>query len=232
MAKDIDANHPLPVRAVVIDLDGTLLDTAPDIAEAAQRMLRDLGMPPVGLETIQSYIGNGIANLVKRALTGDMHGKPDEALFARALPLFEKHYDEVLHRETRPYPGVVAGLGALRDAGFPLACITNKAERFTLPLLAAMGLTDYFELILSGDSLPRKKPDPLPLRYAAIYYEIEPEQLLLVGDSLNDSQAARAAGCHVFLLPYGYNGGKDVREQDCDAVVESLPEVLKLIGKV
>ena len=222
---------PLAVKAVVIDLDGTLLDTAPDIAEAAQRMLRDLDMAPVDLEKIRSYIGNGIANLVKRALTGEMHGKPDDALFARALPQFEKHYDEVLYRETRPYPGVMEGLNALRDAGYTLVCITNKAERFTLPLLEAMGMKDYFDLVLSGDSFPRKKPDPLPLRYAAIYYEAEPKDLLLVGDSLNDSQAARAAGCPVVLLPYGYNGGKDVREQDCDAVIESLPEVLKLIRK-
>ena len=222
---------PLAVKAVVIDLDGTLLDTAPDIAEAAQRMLRDLDMAPVDLEKIRSYIGNGIANLVKRALTGEMHGKPDDALFARALPQFEKHYDEVLYRETRPYPGVMEGLNALRDAGYTLVCITNKAQRFTLPLLAAMGMKDYFDLILSGDSLPRKKPDPLPLRYAAIYYEIQPEDMLLVGDSLNDSQAARAAGCPVVLLPYGYNGGKDVREQDSDAVIESLPELLKLIKK-
>ena len=224
-------NYPILIKAIVIDLDGTLLDTAPDIAEAAQRMLRDLGMPPVSLEKIQSYIGNGIANLVKRALTGEMYGKPDEALFAKALPLFEKHYDEVLHRETKLYPGVMEGLKALRDAGFPLICITNKAERFTLPLLAEMGIKDYFGLILSGDSLPRKKPDPLPLRYAAIYHEVEPKDLLLVGDSLNDSQAARAAGCPVVLLPYGYNGGKDVREQDCDAVIESLPEVVKLVRK-
>ncbi|HUX62594.1 phosphoglycolate phosphatase [Sulfuricella sp.] len=225
------ASFPLPVKAVVIDLDGTLLNTAPDLAEAAQRMLRDLGMPPVSLEKIQSYIGNGIANLVKRALTGEIHGKPDEALFAKALPLFETHYDEVLHRETQPYPGVMEGLNALRDAGYTLVCITNKAQRFTLPLLAVMGMQNYFDLILSGDSLPRKKPDPLPLRYAAIYYEAEPKDLLLVGDSLNDSQAARAAGCPVVLLPYGYNGGKDVREQDCDAVIDSLPEVLKLIRK-
>jgi len=95
-------NFPILVKAVVIDLDGTLLNTAPDLAEAAQRMLRDLDMPPVSLEKIRSYIGNGIANLVKRALTGEMHGKPDDALFAKALPLFEKHYDEVLHREPSP----------------------------------------------------------------------------------------------------------------------------------
>ena len=224
-------SFPVAVKAVVIDLDGTLLHTAPDLAEAAQRMLKDLKMPPVSLEKIQSYIGNGVANLVKRALTGEMQGKPDAALFAKALPLYEKHYDEVLHRETKPYPGVMDGLNALRDAGYTLVCITNKAQRFTLPLLDEMGMRSYFDLILSGDSLPRKKPDPLPLRYAAIYYEVEPKDLLLVGDSLNDSLAARAAGCPVVLLPYGYNGGKDVREQDCDAVIDSLPEVLKLIKK-
>lgn len=226
------SSFPLAVKAVMIDLDGTLLDTAPDIAEAAQRMLRDLGMPPVDLAKIRSFIGNGIANLVKRALTGEMHGKPDEALFARALPVFQKHYAEVLTLKTQPYPGVMAGMDALREAGIPLACITNKAEMFTLPLLERMGLKDYFALILSGDSLAKKKPDPLPLLHACEFFGCTPAQMLLIGDSTNDTQAARAAGCHVFLLPYGYNGGKDVREQDCDAVIEALPEVLPLIKKI
>lgn len=230
MNKEVE--FPLPIKAVVIDLDGTLLDTAPDIAEAAQRMLRDLGMAPVDLAKIQSFIGNGIANLVKRALTGEMHGKPDEDLFAKALPIFQKHYAEVLTRETRPYPGALEGVAALRAAGFPLACVTNKAEIFTLPLLEAMKLKDAFGLILSGDSLPKKKPDPLPLLHAAEFFGCAPDQLLLIGDSLNDTQAANAAACHVFLVPYGYNGGRDVREQNCDAVIESLPEALKLIKKI
>jgi phosphoglycolate phosphatase len=223
---------PLPIRAVVIDLDGTLLDTAPDIAEAAQRMLRDLGRPPVDLAKIQSFIGNGIANLVKRALTGEMHGHPDAALFERALPLFQKHYAEVLTLATRPYPGAMEGVQALRAAGFPLACVTNKAEMFTLPLLEAMGLKTAFTLILSGDSLPKKKPDPLPLLHAAETFGCKPGELLLIGDSLNDTQAANAAGCRVFLLPYGYNGGRDVREQACDAVIDRLPDALKLIVKI
>ncbi len=223
---------PLPVKAVVVDLDGTLLDTAPDIAEAAQRMLRDLGMAPVDLAKIQSFIGNGIANLVKRALTGEMHGQPDAALFERALPVFQKHYAEVLTRETRPYPGAMEGVAALREAGFPLACVTNKAEIFTLPLLEAMGLKPAFSLILSGDSLPKKKPDPLPLLHAAEFFGCIPGELLLIGDSLNDTQAANAAGCRVFLLPYGYNGGRDVREQNCDAVIENLLEAVKLIKKI
>lgn len=224
-------NFPLAVKAVMIDLDGTLLDTAPDIAEAAQRMLRDLGLPPVDLAKIRSFIGNGIGNLVKRALTGEMHGKPDEALFAKALPVFQQHYAEVLTLNTRPYPGVMEGLAALREAGFPLACITNKAEMFTLPLLERMAMKAFFALILSGDSLAKKKPDPLPVLHACQFFGCQPGEMLLIGDSTNDTQAAHAAGCHVFLLPYGYNGGKDVREQDADAVIESLPKVLQLIKK-
>ncbi|MFA7241036.1 MAG: phosphoglycolate phosphatase [Sulfuricellaceae bacterium] len=223
---------PLPIRAVAIDLDGTLLDTAPDIADAAQRMLRDLGMASVDQAKIQSFIGNGIANLVKRALTGEMHGKPDAALFERALPLFRQHYAAVLTRTTHPYPGALEGVQALRAAGFALACVTNKAQAFSLPLLEAMKLKDEFQLILSGDSLPQKKPDPLPLLHTAEYFGCRPAELLLIGDSLNDTLAANAAGCPVFLVPYGYNGGQDVREQRCDAVIANLPETLKLITKV
>jgi len=223
---------PLPIKAVVIDLDGTLLDTAGDIAEAANRMLGDLGREPQNLDDIKAYIGNGVSRLVKRALTGTMDGEPEAALFEQGLALFRKHYADTLTNSSRPYAGVTEGLAALRQAGFPLACITNKAQAFTLPLLEAMGMKDYFELVLSGDSLPKKKPDPLPLQYAALFFDAKPEELLLIGDSLNDSKAARAAGCHVFLLPYGYNGGVDVREQDCDAVIESLTDAVKLIRKV
>jgi phosphoglycolate phosphatase len=223
---------PLPIKAVVIDLDGTLLDTAGDIAEAANRMLGDLGREPQKLDDIKAYIGNGVSRLVKRALTGTMDGEPDAALFEQGLELFKKHYADTLTNSSRPYAGVTEGLAALRQAGFPLACITNKAQAFTLPLLEAMGMKDYFELVLSGDSLPKKKPDPLPLQYAALFFDAKAEELLLIGDSLNDSKAARAAGCRVFLLPYGYNGGVDVREQDCDAVIESLTDAVKLIRKV
>jgi phosphoglycolate phosphatase len=133
--------------------------------------------------------------------------------------------------DTRPYPGVLDGLSALRENGFRLACITNKAEAFTLPLLRATGLLEFFDLVLSGDTLPKKKPDPMPLLHACKQFNIEPGEMLLIGDSLNDSQAARAAGCHIFCVPYGYNEGRDVRELDCDAVVPSLYEAAKLIRK-
>jgi phosphoglycolate phosphatase len=222
---------PLPVKAVVIDLDGTLLHTSPDLADAAQLMAEELGLPPVGPETVQTYIGNGVSRLVKRVLTRSMDGEPEKGDFARALPVFEKHYLAIVSRKSRTFPGVVEGLNALRDGGFRLACITNKAEKFTIPLLQDTGLYGFFELILSGDTLPKKKPDPLPLLHACQRFEIEPHDLLLIGDSLNDAQAARAAGSPVFIVPYGYNRGRPVDELDADAVVESLLAAVRLIRK-
>lgn len=222
---------PLKIKAVVIDLDGTLLDTAPDLADAAMAMAVDLHLPAIDLATVKTYIGNGVSRLVKRVLTRDMQAEPDPALFAQALPLYEKHYGAHVSRKSRVFPGVIEGLKGLRAAGFRVACITNKAEKFTLPLLRDTQLLDYFELVLSGDSLAKKKPDPLPLLHACDYFGVAPAQLLLIGDSLNDAQAARAAGCPVFCVPYGYNRGRDVRELDIDAVVPSLEAALKLVVK-
>jgi phosphoglycolate phosphatase len=223
--------NPLPIKAVVIDLDGTLLDTAPDLADAAMAMAADLGLPPIDLDTVKTYIGNGVSRLVKRVLTRDMHADPAPELFARALPIYERHYAEWVARKSRPFTGVVEGLQAMRQAGFHLACITNKAERFTLPLLKDTGLIDFFELILSGDSLPEKKPSPLPLLHACQVFGVEPGELLLIGDSLNDAQAARAAGCPVFCVPYGYNRGRPVAELDLDAVVPTLADAAQRIVK-
>ena len=226
-----DLHFPLSIKAVMIDLDGTLLDTAPDLATAANMMLKELGKTELPLETIQSYIGKGIEKLVKRSLTGNLDGEPQADLLRRAMPLYERSYEKTLYVDTRAYPGVREGLDALREGGFRLACVTNKAEAFTLPLLRAAELLDYFDIVVSGDSLPKKKPDPMPLLHACERFEIEPRDMLLVGDSLNDAQAARAAGCHVFCVPYGYNEGRDVYELDCDAIVPSLYEATKLIQK-
>ncbi len=224
-------NFPLAIEVVVIDLDGTLLHTAPDLAEAANRMLAELGLPSIGDALIKTYIGNGVTRLIKRVLTRSMDGEPDAELFARAKPVYEKHYAEVVSLHSRPFPDVVEGLQALKAAGYRLACITNKAEKFTVPLLKDTALYEYFEIILSGDSLPKMKPDPLPLQHACQHFGIIPDKMLLIGDSLNDTQAARAAGCHVFCVPYGYNRGGDVQDLDLDAVVDSLLAATKLIRK-
>ncbi len=224
-------DFPLAVSAIVIDLDGTLLHTAPELAESANRMLRDMGRPAVSQELLMSYIGNGISWLVKRALTGDMHAEPDVALYDQALPIFEKHYTELL-LQSKPFAGVVEGLDAMKAAGYRLGCITNKLARYTEPLLKGIGLAGYFEIVLSGDTLPEKKPHPMPLLHAAEFFGVPVEQVLLIGDSLNDTVAARAAGCPVFCVPYGYNHGEPVDGLDLDAVIADLPAAMKLIKRV
>lgn len=178
---------------------------------------------------MRSYVGNGINRFVKRVLTGQVEAEPQPQLYERALALFEKHYAAVLSRESRPYPGVMEGLESLRRAGFRLACVTNKADSFTRPLLRDTGLLDYFDLVLSGDSLPRKKPDPLPLLHACEHFGVKPDEMLLIGDSANDTRAARAAGCHVFCVSYGYNNIEDLRELGADAVVSSIVEAAEMI---
>ncbi|MGH8762930.1 MAG: phosphoglycolate phosphatase [Nitrosospira sp.] len=228
----IETEFPISIKAVMIDLDGTLLDTAHDLAAAANMMLRELDRVELPLETIQSYIGKGIQKLVKRSLTGSLDGEPEAELFERAMPIYERDYAKTLCVNTQPYPGVLKGLNALREAGFHLACITNKAEAFTMPLLRATELLGYFEIVLSGDSLPKKKPHPMPLLHACKHFGILPHEMLLIGDSLNDAEAARAAGCHIFCVPYGYNEGRDVQELDCDAIVPSVYDATKLIQKL
>jgi len=222
---------PVAVSAIVIDLDGTLLHTAPELAESANRMLRDMGRAPVSQTLLMSYIGNGIHWLVKRALTGDMYAEPDAALFDQALPIFERHYTE-LACVSQPFTQVVAGLDAMKAAGYRLGCITNKVMRYTDPILKASGLAPYFEIVLAGDTLPEKKPHPMPLLHAAQFFGCPIENLLLVGDSLSDTQAARAAGCPVFCVPYGYNHGEPVESLELDAVIATLPEALPLIQRV
>jgi phosphoglycolate phosphatase len=222
---------PIPIQAIVLDLDGTMLDSAPELTEAANRMLQDMSRPAVSQDLLMSYIGNGISWLVKRALTGDMHAEPEPALFERALPVFEKHYAATL-LGSKPYPGVLDGLKAMQGAGFRLGCITNKAARFTAPLLEGSKLAPYFDLVLSGDTLPEKKPHPLPLLHSAAFFGVPAARLLMIGDSLNDTLAARAAGCPVFCVPYGYNHGEPADTLDVDAVVADLSAALKLIKRV
>ena len=227
----LQARFPLSISAILLDLDGTLLHSAPELAEAANRMLRDLGHPTMSQNRLMSYIGNGLSRLVKRALTGDMFAEPDAALFQKALPIFEKHYSDLL-LYSKPYDGVIAGLDAMKTAGFRLGCITNKAARFTGPLIENSGLAQYFGIVLSGDSLPERKPHPMPLLHAANFFGVPAEQVLMIGDSQNDAIAARAAGCPIFCVPYGYNHGKPLDELYADAVIANLSAALPLIKRV
>jgi phosphoglycolate phosphatase len=220
---------PLAVKMVMIDLDGTLIDSAPDLAASANRMLQALGMPTYEQAQVAQWIGNGVSRLVKRALTGEMNAEPDAGLYERGYAVFLEAYAELVSDQSRPYPGVVGGLEKLQAAGFQLACITNKAEAFTLPLLKDLGLDKYFKLIISGDTLAKKKPDPLPLLHACEHFGITPDHGVLIGDSVNDTQAARNAGMPVILVPYGYNRGQDVRELEPEAVIPSLEQATEYL---
>ena len=220
---------PLPVKAVMIDLDGTLLDTIPDLAAAANNMLIEMGRAPLPESTIRNYVGKGIANLIERTLTNSMDGTPDAASFERAVPIYERCYKAANGKHTTIYPGVKEGLDLMRAQGYPLVCVTNKSERFTLPLLDCVKLADYFACVVSGDTLPQKKPDPAPLLHACKQLNVAPGEMLMIGDSLNDAQAARSAGCPIFCVTYGYNEGHDVRTLDVDAIVSSLVEANSLI---
>lgn len=222
-------NFPIEIKAIAFDLDGTLVETLPDLHESAVRMLAQVGRPAVSESTVRAYVGDGVDRLVKRLLTGEADGEPDSASFEKAAENFRHHYASVLTRASLPFSGAISTLEKLRVRGFKLACVTNKPARFTGPLLEGLGLTGYLDLILSGDSLPRKKPDPLPLLHAARVFGIEPAQLLMVGDSPVDTAAARTAGCPVFCVPYGYRGTLAVHELDCDAIVPTLPDLLDLI---
>jgi phosphoglycolate phosphatase len=223
------SKFPLAVKAVAIDLDGTLLDTIHDLAEAANRMREELNLPALPVDEVKTFVGKGMLNLVKRSLAGGPDAEPEAALLKRAVVIYERQYFAVLTRDLRTFPGVEEGLRRLRAAGFRLACVTNKASQFTEPLLIASGLRHYFDLVVSGDTAPRRKPDPAPLLYAVEKFGIEPRDMLLVGDSVNDFEAARAAGCPVFIVPYGYNEGRDANQLAADAIVPGLVEVAELI---
>jgi phosphoglycolate phosphatase len=224
-------NFPLPVKAVTIDLDGTLLDTVSDLAVAANMMLEELERPPLAESLFRTFVGKGIVNLVDRTLAGNLEGGSEPALMERAMPVFVRCYTETNGRHATIYPGVREGLERLRSLGLPLACVTNKSTRFTLPLLDMVGFAPYFEHVVAGDTLPQKKPDPAPLLHAAKVFGVEPREMLMIGDSLNDTQAARSAGCPVFCVSYGYNEGHDVHALDTDAIVATLDEAAGLIRK-
>ena len=217
-----------PPRLAAIDLDGTLVDTVPDIAWCIDRTMPRFGIPPRGAALVRGWIGNGVERLVERALTGEPDAPADPALLREACTAFLDLYSANGHDRSRIYPGVRSGLSALHGHGVVLACITNKPYRPAVDLLAHLALLDSFALVLGGDSLPRRKPDPLPLLHACSVLGIAVEHSVFVGDSLNDVQAARAAGMRVACVSYGYNHGRDIAESAPDAVVDSLEELVPL----
>ena len=212
----------------MIDLDGTLVHTAPEIAAAANWMLTDLNFPVLPLQKVESYIGAGAQVLVKRCLTQQLGAEPDAESLAQAEKLFFAHY---AHNAaiSKPYDGVIEGLQALWNKGYRLACVTNKPEQFTLPLLQASGLADYFELVVSGDTLHKKKPDPMQLQHICAKFKVPEFEAMLVGDSATDIEAAHAAGCYIVTVPYGYNQGKPLDVSQVDATINDLTQLIEIL---
>jgi phosphoglycolate phosphatase len=215
---------------VLIDVDGTLVDSVPDLTFCVDEMMKQLSMPVRGEQQVRQWVGNGVERLVRRALINQLDGEPDEALVVKAVPIFEALYRENTSKRSCLYPGVQAALDFLQTTNVRIGCVTNKAAQFTLPLLKDLGISDYFELIVCGDTLPKKKPDPMPLLHAAEKLGARPEQSLMLGDSQSDVKAARAAGFNIVCMSYGYNHGEDIRVYKPDAVVDSMDEIKSLIN--
>lgn len=220
------------VDAVIVDLDGTMVDTMGDFNEAINRMLRELALPPIEAHHIEHMVGKGSEHLLRSvlkhvlALDGKSLSAMDtEALYPSAWTSYQRHYLAINGQFSAMYAGVEEGLKGLRARGLRLVCLTNKPTDFALPLLKAKGLDGYFEMVFGGDAFERKKPDPLPLIKTCEALGTAPARTLMVGDSSNDAQAARAAGCPVVLVTYGYNHGQPVRAVDADGFVDSLTQL-------
>lgn len=217
-------------EVALFDLDGTLVDSAPDLAAAVDRTLEQLGRKPAGLERVRQWVGHGSPILIRRALAGkadwEAASPADDALFDDALALFFTHYRQLNGQYARVYPGAEACLEALAEHGCCLAVVTNKPEQFTGPLLRQLGLAKYFQLVVGGDTLDTKKPDPAPLLHAMETLNGTPDRTVMIGDSAADVSAARTAGLPCVAVTYGYNFGKPAQALGADSVVDSLSELL------
>lgn len=214
---------------MIFDLDGTLVDSAPDIALSLNLMLKELNYPSRNLTQVRDWMGNGAQRLIKRALTGQFDGEPCEELFQHAHKLFLDRYAQHLCEESVIYPGVFEGLNALHNRSLILACVTNKPRRFTPALLQALNLDQFFAHLICGDDLPEKKPDPLPLLTILDKNKLQPSQALLVGDSASDIQAAQAANMKSFCVSYGYHQGKGVDALGANYIIDSVAELAHYI---
>ena len=217
-------HQALDIDAVMVDLDGTMVNTLGDFAESLNRMLADLGLPTIAAESIEPMVGKGSENLI-RSVLAHVGATDVDALYPRAWQRYEHHYLALNGQFADLYPGVREGLQALRAMGLRMACLTNKPLSFAQPLLVAKGLDGFFDCVFGGDSFPRKKPDPMPLLETCKALGSQPARTLMIGDSSNDAQAAHAAGCPVVLMTYGYNHGQPITEVEALAYLDSLKQL-------
>lgn len=215
----------MSIQAVLIDLDGTLVDSIPDLAAAANAMRSELGMATLELELLSHFVGKGMYNLIKRSLAGSLTAEdPEPALFERAKAAFKRHYHQLNGQYSQVYPGVITGLQRLRTMSLKLAVVTNKPHEFTLPLLKRTDLLTFFDIVVSGDTCVEKKPHPMPLFFACEKLGVMPQHALFIGDSLNDAQAAQSANMPVLILPYGYNEGRPVQDLQVNAIIDTIDQ--------
>ncbi|MBT3457278.1 MAG: phosphoglycolate phosphatase [Thiotrichales bacterium] len=212
-------------KLVMIDVDGTLVDSVPDLAYCVDQMMIRLEMPIRGEERVRHWVGNGVPRLVERALTDELDGFPSQEAFDKAYPIFLDLYAQNSSVRSTLYEGVIEGLDYLKSKDCLLSCVTNKAEQFTLPLLKSLGIIDYFGIVISGDTLEKKKPDPLPLIHGANFFKINPKECLMLGDSVSDVKAARAAGFQIICMSYGYNHGNNIADENPDLVIDSMNQL-------
>jgi phosphoglycolate phosphatase len=218
----------LKPEMVLIDLDGTLVDSVPDLAWCVDETMKAMDMPTRGEAKVRNWVGNGVPRLIERALIDQLDGFPDKALYDKAKPIFMSLYAENSSKRSQLYPDVKKGLQWLKEQGIRLGCVTNKDEQFTLPILKDLGIFDFFEIVICGDTLPLKKPDPAPLLHGASFFGITTDKAMMIGDSISDVKASRAAGFNIVCMSYGYNHGVDIRTADPDAVIDSFAELSSL----
>ena len=215
------------VKAVLIDLDGTLIHTAPEIARSANLMLEGLGKAALSTDIVEGFIGEGAITLIERCLANQF-GDIDDGLLAQAKTHFFAAYANIV-TESAPYSDALLSLQAMQAAGFKLACVTNKPTSFTLPLLEKSGLLEYFDVVVCGDTLTKKKPDPEQIYYVCEQLALNVQEVVMIGDSKTDVAAARNAGCYVFVVPYGYNQGVMIKAHEVDAIVHTLFDATNII---
>jgi len=212
-------------KLIMIDVDGTLVDSVPDLAYCIDEMMQKLGLQKWGEDKVRHWVGNGVPKLVERALSGELEGRPIKEVFNVAYPIFLDLYEDNNAQRSYLYDGVREGLDYLISQGYQLGCVTNKSEQFTHPLLKVLGIFNDFKIIISGDTLAKRKPDPMPLLYCAEHFNLKPEECLMLGDSVSDVKAARAAGFDIICMSYGYNHGNDIADENPDLVIDSMSQL-------
>ena len=220
------------IKLIAFDLDGTLLDSVPDLAVAADQAVQALGYPGVSEEKVRDYVGNGADVLVGRALSQSMTIDPElsSELLVKARELFDDFYDKSGHKLSHLYPAVKETLSELQQAGFTLALVTNKPSKFVPEILEQHGIDRFFVDVLGGDAFPEKKPNPVALNWLMEKHNCQPQEMLMVGDSKNDILAAKNAGCYSFGLTYGYNHGEPIAASKPDFVADIIADLVDVVA--